>query len=549
MDAGSPVGHAGCNNSWECPRVGEIVPSCGECSGGFVTDIKSVIGRERCQGSSRKCIGSVTERHCVRARSRYGLRGVRVGEASNPGPKKRRRRVMSSPDPSDSDLSFLDGFEQDLCSVGWDGGGTQILPTAIQSPGTTVVEESGKPTLFDMTIDDSEEASGGASRVRRRRRLVLVPTQLESTRPTVEDTDCPQTHVDGSDTESWDGNDPQSQDESVVSSRMGSSVAEERGSDQEAEEDDLHTTPSAIFPGRGAITTGFESLDTVDLAEIWKVRAILMKSVPKFLHGVYRFAMRQALDAVKKGHEDRNEMMQIRGWKLFFLVPRLLLFRPRRGGGSVPKKQLEDRVALFQNGEWDVLLEKSLNSSMDGATGRVRRRRNGDSVEKRARRALHMVQLGELSAGRQALEGASLAPGDKKTLEALKDPDRRPALPRNSVPDDISQFAPAEEFSLAQDLFLANVRSARRGAALGPSGMTADHVRPLLEAHGDAAALSHAASLLARNEMPEEVMVAIRCGRITALQKPDGGVRGIVVGGHFQEIRCSNHCPAVQSQG
>ena len=31
-----------------------------------------------------------------------------------------------------------------------------------------VVEESGKPTLFDMTIDDSEEVSGGDSRVRRR---------------------------------------------------------------------------------------------------------------------------------------------------------------------------------------------------------------------------------------------------------------------------------------------------------------------------------------------------------------------------------------------
>ena len=45
VDAGSPVGHAGCNNSWECPRVGETVPSCGECSGGFVTDIKSVNGR------------------------------------------------------------------------------------------------------------------------------------------------------------------------------------------------------------------------------------------------------------------------------------------------------------------------------------------------------------------------------------------------------------------------------------------------------------------------------------------------------------------------
>ena len=73
---------------------------------------------------------------------------------------------------------------------------------------------------------------------------------------------------------------------------------------------------------------------------------------------------------MKKGHG--NELIEIRGWKLFFLVPRLLLFRPKRGG-LIPRKQLEDRVALFQNGEWDVLLEKSLDSSMDGAIGRVRR--------------------------------------------------------------------------------------------------------------------------------------------------------------------------------
>ena len=67
-----------------------------------------------------------------------------------------------------------------------------------------------------MTIDDcDEEVSGGVSRVRRR--LVLVPTKLESTGPTVEDTDCPQAHVDGSDTDSGDFrgvgcdvNDPQS---------------------------------------------------------------------------------------------------------------------------------------------------------------------------------------------------------------------------------------------------------------------------------------------------------------------------------------------------
>ena len=45
-------------------------------------------------------------------------------------------------------------------------------------------------------------------------------------------------------------------------------------------------------------------------------------------------------------------------------------------------------------------------------------------------------------------------------------------------------------------------------------------LRPLLSGWRTRAALSHA-SLLARNEMPKEVMVAIRCARITTLQKPD----------------------------
>ena len=60
--------------------------------------------------------------------------------------------------------------------------------------------------------------------------------------------------------------------------------------------------------------------------------------------------------------------------------------------------------------------------------------------------------------------------------------------------------------------------------------MTADHFRPLLECSAVASALSHAASLLAQNRVPSEVVDAIRCERMTALRKPDGGIRGIVVG-------------------
>ena len=73
------------------------------------------------------------------------------------------------------------------------------------------------------------------------------------------------------------------------------------------------------------------------------------------------------------------------------------------------------------------------------------------------------------------------------------------------------------------ELFLKNVRTVRRGAALGPSGMTADHVRALLDSCVDVAVLEHAATL-ARSRVLARSLRAIRCGRVTALQKPDGGV-------------------------
>ena len=44
------------------------------------------------------------------------------------------------------------------------------------------------------------------------------------------------------------------------------------------------------------------------------------------------------------------------------------------------------------------------------------------------------------------------------------------------------------------------------------------------------------ASRLAVGDIPEEVVDGIRLGRLTAVAKPDGGVRGIVVGDIFRRL-------------
>ena len=63
--------------------------------------------------------------------------------------------------------------------------------------------------------------------------------------------------------------------------------------------------------------------------------------------------------------------------------------------------------------------------------------------------------------------------------------------------------------------------------------MTCEHLRPLLEKKSDSALLCNLGQELAEASAPSRV---VRRGRITALQKPNGGVRGIVVGEVFRRL-------------
>ena len=110
------------------------------------------------------------------------------------------------------------------------------------------------------------------------------------------------------------------------------------------------------------------------------------------------------------------------------LLPRLLLFRPARGG-NIHKGKLAQRFQDFSEGRWSEWLRVSTQSAEDASKAQSRKRRHRiveQELDRRAARALSLVQMGELSSGRQALQGASLAPGTRQTLEALRDPIRRP---------------------------------------------------------------------------------------------------------------------------
>ena len=66
--------------------------------------------------------------------------------------------------------------------------------------------------------------------------------------------------------------------------------------------------------------------------------------------------------------------------------------------------------------------------------------------------------------------------------------------------------------------------------------MTVEHLRPLLDSSRDSDLLWELGQSFARVDVPTEILHLIRLGRIIALQKPSGGIRGIVVGDTFRRL-------------
>ena len=266
---------------------------------------------------------------------------------------------------------------------------------------------------------------------------------------------CPQHRNDRQDLDEWDS------DTDTVGGVSDAEITE-------VVEPTVEEVPVPMDARVRAPVRAFTSLDAINLTDLFEHRDKLMQPVPHILRGAFRMALRVACQEILDGMEANSEVRTVRGWKLFLVLPRMMLFRPDRGG-PVSRKKLEARVRLFQEGEWISLLRESVACAEAAHSSSVRRRRRSSDEEAvRAARALSLVQMGELSAARQALEGASLAPGNLATLGMLTDPTRRPPVPRSALSQEVRDTEPAEPVTLDPLEFLTCLRKARRGAATGP---------------------------------------------------------------------------------
>ena len=151
----------------------------------------------------------------------------------------------------------------------------------------------------------------------------------------------------------------------------------------------------------------WEWLDGIRLDEEFRCRVPTMRSVSDFLAPGTRRAFVAALTEVQAAHGQAGEQRVLRAWKLFFLLPRLLL-TPSQQTGPQGRSCLLRRFELFRLGEWRELHRQSRLAQVPPPP--VKRPNDTAHEDSRASKACALVRRGELSRARQVLTAAQLAP-------------------------------------------------------------------------------------------------------------------------------------------
>ena len=146
--------------------------------------------------------------------------------------------------------------------------------------------------------------------------------------------------------------------------------------------------------------------DSVNLTEFMLLRVPLLKSCPHFVRRQMRQCWEAALRERTRAKLAGDQSAESRAWKLFCLVPIMLLHWPR-SSGSVRRDELAKQVTDFEIGRWMELLEAA--SRFNPSSHSRHERTEEEEQMRRAQAAQSPIQRGQVSRARQELTGAALA--------------------------------------------------------------------------------------------------------------------------------------------
>ena len=274
-----------------------------------------------------------------------------------------------------------------------------------------------------------------------------------------------------------------------------------------------------VVAAEAGLRAGLASLDDVSLEETCRVRVLTLQAAPQRLRGALRTALRTGLP--RPG---------VRRWSAcgagsFSCLRPACCCTVRLESAVCRLPSLTDAASFSRLAiGWNYLVRPQ--QPLVPAAGAPR----GPPLTRHVRTGLSLSSnVASCPRQARALTAEPLAEGSPATLAELTDPDRPPEAygPHDA---DVLGFQPDQPCAFPQQAFVACLQSGRHGSAAGPGGATNEHLRIMLDHEEDSRLLHNAAELRARAQVPDDVLAAVRVGRVVALQKPNGRVRALVVG-------------------
>ncbi len=274
-------------------------------------------------------------------------------------------------------------------------------------------------------------------------------------------------------------------------------------------------------------------MDSVDLLEEFALDCPTLRYVPAGARGAAADATEQLCGAVLRAPERTVE--ELRSWKLLLLRERLLFFAPLRlSGGPRGRREEErldlsrlvrERVGALLRGEWAELLATARASAEGLAKSRAASGAKPKDSNHLADEVCRKALAGEYSRAAALLASPGVAPPTEETKQALESLLQPPGRPLAALPA-LPRPGPAPALWSRKETKRA-LRSTPKGGGAAVGGARWEHWRVVLGTPSALTALHQVLQRVAAANLPESVADALALSKLTALNKPGGGVRPI----------------------
>ena len=230
-------------------------------------------------------------------------------------------------------------------------------------------------------------------------------------------------------------------------------------------------------------------------------------------------------------------------WRLFPILPHLLLPALPRSRDSSTLRTLRDRFNRFEAGDWASLWDyEAVEPKKPARSGRSRAPGpSNDQVEEALDKCMEALRVNERKRAVQAAFSEGPA-GGGRLRDQLQELHPRAGDTEESRALEIEQWAPlfdpdprkpSPDPYYLQPLFLWKaLRESPRGSATGPSGWSYELLSPLLQNRDEEThrAWEKVANLLANGAVPDACRLWFGAAYLGGISKTDGGVRPIAAG-------------------